>query len=220
MSMNKKVYIIYVHGFRSSGETSTAKYLKKYLADSDEPNTEFEIISNDYDLNKPFDTINEINSTINEIRQHDKNSMIIVIGSSLGGFIANQIHHVYRILINPVLDPMNALKKHLNIKYEFYNKRIDNIKYAIIDNLAFKDYSLIAKHQFDYIDHEDNGVTFALFGTNDKIINDEKIFNKYYSNKIIYDGEHRLNENNIINELIPLIYKLISLNELYSSFKY
>lgn len=208
-----KAYIIYVHGFRSSGESSTVKYLKKYL------NSPFEIISNDYYHDDPLNVLVLINYTIDEIRKKDKDAIIILIGTSLGGFFVNNIHNVYRIMINPVLNIEN-IKQYINIDFTYYNKRknIDD-KFINITSEVFKEYKYLFDNQFKYNDNEDNAVTFGMFGTDDNVLNDIDVFNKYYSNKVIYKGGHQLNEDNIKNDLLPIINNIILLNKKYLNMK-
>ena len=211
--ITSKIYIIYVHGFRSSGNPSTVKYLKKYLK------SPFEIISNDYYYDDPLNVLVLINYTIDEIRKKDKDGIIILVGTSLGGFFVNNIHNVYRIMINPVLNIEN-IKQYININFTYYNKRknIDD-KFINITSDVFKEYDYLFDNQFKYNDNEDNAVTFGMFGTDDNILNDIDIFNKYYSNKIIYKGGHQLNEDNIKNDLLPIINKIILMNKKYLSMK-
>lgn len=211
--ITSKIYIIYVHGFRSSGDSSTVKYLKKYLK------SPFEIISNDYYHDDPLNVLVLINYTIDEIRKKDKNGIIILVGTSLGGFFVNNIHNVYRIMINPVLNIEN-IKQYINTNFTYYNKRknIDD-KFINISSDVFKEYEYLFDNQFKYNDNEDNAVTFGMFGTDDSVLNDADIFNKYYSNKIIYKGGHQLSEDNIKNDLLPVINKIILMNKKYLRMK-
>lgn len=211
--ITSKIYIIYVHGFRSSGDSLTVKYLKKYLK------SPFEIISNDYYHDDPLNVLVLINYTIDEIRKKDKDGIIILVGTSLGGFFVNNIHNVYRIMINPVLNIEN-IKQYINTNFTYYNKRknIDD-KFINITSDVFKEYEYLFDNQFKYNDNEDNAVTFGMFGTDDSVLNDADIFNKYYSNKIIYKGGHQLSEDNIKNDLLPVINKIILMNKKYLRMK-
>ena len=211
--ITSKIYIIYVHGFRSSGDSLTVKYLKKYLK------SPFEIISNDYYHDDPLNVLVLINYTIDEIRKKDKDGIIILVGTSLGGFFVNNIHNVYRIMINPVLNIEN-IKQYINMNFTYYNKRknIDD-KFINITSDVFKEYEYLFDNQFKYNDNEDNAVTFGMFGTDDSVLNDADIFNKYYSNKIIYKGGHQLSEDNIKNDLLPVINKIILMNKKYLRMK-
>ena len=194
--MSKKI-IIYVHGFRSSGSSKTALYLKENLRD-------FSVIANDYNFSSPQTIIKQINETIAVLRYLYSNPTIILIGTSMGGFIVNQIHNVYRILINPLLDPSKEIIKFLNIEFKNFNNETS----ITLTNESYNEFIELESKQFILNDYEDNASTYGLFGNNDNILNNRETFLKSYSNLIEFEGGHRLNEKIIKTILIPLIINI------------
>ena len=194
--MPKKI-IIYVHGFRSSGSSKTALYLKENLRD-------FSVIANDYNFSSPQTIIKQINETIAVLRYLYSNPTIILIGTSMGGFIVNQIHNVYRILINPLLDPSKEIVKFLNIEFKNFNNETS----ITLTNESYNEFIELESKQFILNDYEDNASTYGLFGNNDNILNNKETFLKSYSNLIEFEGGHRMDENSIKNILIPLIINI------------
>ena len=194
--MSKKI-IIYVHGFRSSGSSKTALYLKENLRD-------FSVIANDYNFSSPQTIIKQINETIAVLRYLYSNPTIILIGTSMGGFIVNQIHNVYRILINPLLDPSKEIVKFLNIEFKNFNNETS----ITLTNESYNEFIELESKQFILNDYEDNASTYGLFGNNDNILNNKETFLKSYSNLIEFEGGHRLNEKIIKTILIPLIINI------------
>ena len=120
----------------------------------------------------------------------NSNHIDIIIGTSLGGFLALQCHNYFRIAINPTLHPSQ-----------------DIIKLGVDENIA----STYRKYENEICDEEDCELTYALFGTNDKLISYyDEFCNKYLKDHILFtDDEHRLSVKSIKNNLIPLINKIL-----------
>ena len=193
------INIIYVHGFRSSSKSNTVQSLREVF---NEPN--YKIYANDYDLADPYKCIRQIYTLIDQIRNQEKNPIIIVIGSSMGGFIVNQIHNVYRILINPLLKPSEFIPQIVNIEFQIYNSN----KTITLTNNSLNDYYVLEKTQYMNNDYEDNVSTYGLFGKQDEIIKYDEEFKKLYSKIIYFDGGHRIDKNIIIQYIQPIINRI------------
>lgn len=93
--------IFYIHGYNSSGNSDTAKNLRKYF-----PN----LISPSYDSLNPGKSLAELK---NELDEKDLN---IIVASSLGGWyalrLAERMENVELYLFNPATEPSFTLKKY------------------------------------------------------------------------------------------------------------
>ena len=110
MMQGKK--ILYVHGFASSGASGTAKNLRILL-----PNAT--VISPDLPVS-PLAAM----KLLHEICDTEKPDLII--GTSMGGFYAEQLYGFDRILVNPAFQIGDTLKKlHGMGKQKWLNARQD-----------------------------------------------------------------------------------------------
>ena len=136
-----KKFIVYFHGYNSSPETEKVKILKEAFPDDYvycfQANVDPEIAQK---------TIEEkIDSAL--LDHMHENLQVIFIGTSLGGWLAAKFGNVYEvktILINPVYDPKDSLKKY-GVSEEFRNK---------YDNLTiYSNYTFFFANDDDVIDH-------------------------------------------------------------------
>ncbi len=127
--------IIYLHGFNSRGNGDKCQKLKVLLKDNN-----IEIISPTYD-SADFDSIEHLMDGITS----DDNTLII--GSSLGGFIAMYLAEKYKakcILLNPAVDPVNQLKQFIgkntnfytNEEYDFTLENLNKLRKYYVDDLS------------------------------------------------------------------------------------
>ena len=104
--------ILYVHGFASSGQSGTVTLLKTILPKA-------EVIAPDLPL-PPFEAI----ELLHEVCRSE--SPDLIIGSSMGGMMAEQLHGYYRILVNPAFQMGDTMGSHGMIgKLTFQNPRTD-----------------------------------------------------------------------------------------------
>ncbi len=105
--------IVFLHGYGSSGETSsTGKSLKEIF-----PQTE--VVCLTYDYQNPQQSAQDILQQIQLLNQQD---IELIVGVSLGGFwarwLANRISAPV-VLINPSLNPAQTLKKRNDFNPDF-----------------------------------------------------------------------------------------------------
>ena len=185
--------ILYIHGLSSSGNSGTAKRLRELL-----PNDT--IFSPDLPIN-PYEAIN----MLQELCKAEK--IDIAIGTSMGGMFAQKLRGYKKILVNPAFHVSQSMRKKIGWN-PFFSPRQDGVtKYEITPHLC-DSYEQLECNQFDNLDDDELKITFALFGTNDNVVNCSEEYNKYYINYYSFDGEHRLNPDNIQNDLLPLIETL------------
>jgi len=98
-----KQKIFYIHGFGSSPESSTLKLLQE---------TYPQAIGLTYDYTDPFGSLIELSKQVN---QYSIGEHVIILGSSLGGWYAEQLTErvvADFILYNPATNPSLSLSKY------------------------------------------------------------------------------------------------------------
>lgn len=187
--------LIYFHGFGSSGEGGTVRTLKELLPDWD-------VIAPDIPVD-PKDAL----PFLKELCQKEQPD--VIVGTSMGGMYAQQMHGFKRICVNPAFD----ISKHKDIlregTFEFFNPRKDGEKTFTITQDIIQHFAEMEAHQFDGITDEDRDNVYGLFADNDTTVNCEDIFRKYYKNVIHFRGEHRLNRQVIEEVIVPLVQELV-----------
>lgn len=171
--------VLYIHGYNSSG--STGRTLETLCTFTKVHH--FQIPVN------PDEAIKKINKYLSN---HPEISLIV--GSSLGGFIAAQIKGYMKLLINPCMVPQVELPK-LGCDKE-------------IADLYIK-YNITSKS----VDYEDRASTMILFGTKDELFSYKKMCTYIYGNKNIgnmKDVKHHLTEENIEEFIVPQIKYMLT----------
>lgn len=189
--------IIYFHGFASSGATGTAQMLRAMLP-------EVEVLSPDI----PVDPVEALPflQTLVATEQPD-----LIIGTSMGGMYAQQMHGYRKICVNPAFN-MSKLSKVLRPGvHKFLNGRKDNAKDFRITKEIIQHFFMMEMQQFKGITDFDKENTWGLFGIHDPLVNTYDLFKKYYPNAIRFDGEHSLNEKALRSTVIPLVKQILSL---------
>ena len=185
---------LYIHGLSSSGNSSTAKNLAQLLPD-------MEIIAPDLPIN-PIDAIR----LLQEICKSE--SPDIVIGTSMGGMFAQQMHGYKKILVNPAFHVSEFMRKNIGVQ-AFLNLRKDGATTYEVTNSLCDKYFEMENHQFDRITSFDRENTYALFGEKDELVNCHLEYLQYYQKFEWFSGSHRLTFNNVQDVVVPLIEKIL-----------
>ena len=142
----KNFRILYIYGWNSSPQSETFKTLQELLP-------QHNLISIPYDQTNPPEAINFFNN------YYIPNSKInLVVGSSFGGFIASHIKHsIFKILINPCLQPSTEIPKLNKIPNNLLEeyKRLESLKKA---------------------DDEETHFTHAFFSTHDELFSHKELY--------------------------------------------
>ena len=172
--------LIYFHGFGSSGASGTVQLLRRLLPED-------EIIAPDIPV-EPLDALPYLRELC-EQEQPD-----IVLGTSMGGMYAHQMHGFKRICVNPAVN-MSTMSGVLKTgEHKFFNGRKDNQKTFRITRDIIQHHNQIERQQFKNLTDEDRQHVWGLFGINDKSCNTYGLFSKHYPQCQRFDGEHQLNE--------------------------
>lgn len=184
--------ILYVHGFASSGLSGTVTLLRTLL-----PNAT--VIAPDLPIHP-----DEAMVLLHEVCDHEHPDLII--GSSMGGMMTEQLKGYDRILVNPAFQMGDTMGSHGMIgKLTFQNPRRDGVQQMIITKAIVKEYKELTERCFQNITPEEKERVFALFGDADPIVHTRPLFLEHYTNAISFHGEHRLIDKVVYHSLVPLV---------------
>ena len=190
--------ILYLHGIGSGADSNTARQVAKHFTDDVVLAPELPVM--------PKDAFNFI-LALQKTEQPN-----LIIGTSLGGFYARYLHGPIKILINPAMvadDIVNAVGYG---EHGFLKPRKSGEKTFVIDETFVNQLHELSAQQEAFIDDEMLAETFALFGTEDTVVSNYNLFKETYRGyqaKLI-KAKHRLSDENIEQDLIPLIEYLKS----------
>lgn len=186
--------IVYFHGFGSSGASGTVELLRKLLPEA-------EVVAPDIPVD-PLEALPYLRRLCEE-EQPD-----VVLGTSMGGMYAHQMHGFKRICVNPAVN-MSTMSKVLKTgEHKFFNGRKDNQKTFRITRDIIQHHNQVERQQFKNLTDEDREQVYGLFGINDPVCHTYDLFHKHYPQCIRFEGEHRLNEKVLKKVVLPLIQQL------------
>ncbi len=188
--------IIYFHGFGSSGASGTVELLRRMLPDD-------EVVAPDIPVD-PVDAMPYLTQLVQE-EQPD-----VIIGTSMGGMYAHQMHGYKRICVNPAIN-MSTMSKVLRTgEHKFFNGRKDHAKTFRITREIIQHHNQLERQQFKNITDEDRRHVWGLFGINDPVVNTYDAFHKHYPQCQRFEGEHQLNEKVIKKVVLPLLQEIMA----------
>lgn len=190
--------ILYIHGFASSGNSGTAREIQKLLPDS-------RVISPDLpvDPNEAYDMLCHI---------LDDEDVDIMIGTSMGGMFANVLNGVPKVLVNPSFHVSESMRKKIGV-VPFFKQRADGTTEFEVTEQLCDAYQKLERRQFAFSHERDTGETFALFGTDDDVINCKEEYEKYFGDAYInVSCGHRLTPEVIKRDLLPIMTELVARN--------
>lgn len=184
--------ILYVHGFASSGQSGTVTLLRTLLPSAT-------VVAPDLPIH-PEEAMDLLHKTCEEEKPD------LIIGSSMGGMMAEMLYGYDRILVNPAFQMGETMGSHGMIgKLTFQNPRRDGVQEMVITKAIVKEYRELTEKCFNTPEKEDRGTCVGLFGDKDPIVHTRDIFLSHYSNGIWFHGEHRLIDKVVHHSLIPII---------------
>ena len=187
--------IVYFHGLSSSGNSRTGNQLRQLFPDAN-------VITPDIPVS-PSEALPKLRKLLAELDPKDT----VVVGTSMGGMYAQQMHGFKRILVNPAFHVSRRLRETLGQKLPFHSPREDGAMSFPVTEELINDFLDMEARQFDNA----GGDVMALFGTKDTTVNCKEEYLKYYSEFRDFDGEHRLSPENVENIVAPLIKEKLEL---------
>lgn len=194
--------ILYIHGFCSAGSSGTVVLLRNILYGAD-----VRVIAPDIPV-MPDEAISMLRDVV-EAEHPD-----LIIGTSMGGMYAEMLRGYKRILVNPSFHMARLLTFRGLGKYQFLNKRQDGCKDFKVDKQMITRFRELEKSLFKGLTEEDRENVYGLFGKNDPTVHTQEDFTQYYgtSHFVVFDGEHRLNDDILKKSVLPIIKKILSLS--------
>lgn len=190
--------LIYFHGFASSGASGTVELLRKTFPSG-------EIIAPDIPVD-PLEALPMLKELV------EKEQPDVIVGTSMGGMYAQQMHGHLRICVNPAFR-MSQMSKTLKTGvHKWLNGRKDHAKEFKVTKDTLQHFNQMERKQFEGITPEDKELCYGLFGINDPTVNSANAyatFTKYYDHAERFEGEHQLNEKVMHKVLLPLLKKLL-----------
>lgn len=182
--------ILYVHGFRSTGSSSTAKNLRELLPHC-------KVVSPDL----PVDA-GEAVALLRSICGDEK--IDVVVGTSMGGMLAQKLRGMPKILVNPSFFVSETFKKNMGT-VSYFKEREDGATEFEITSEIVESYAKIEKRQFSRISPKEMAITVGAFGNDDKTVNCKDDYMEHYDKIIYFAGGHRLDKDALKNRIIPAI---------------
>lgn len=185
--------ILYIHGFRSTGNSSTARNLRDLLPHC-------KIVSPDL----PVDA-EEAVALLRGICKDEK--IDVVVGTSMGGMLAQKLRGMPKVLVNPSFFVSETFRKNLGT-VTYFKEREDGVKEFEITPEIVESYAKIEKRQFSRISPKEMAITVGAFGNDDKTVNCKDDYMEHYDKIIYFAGGHRLDKDALKDRIIPAIANL------------
>ncbi len=194
--------ILYVHGFASGGASGTVMLLRQALYPYG-----IKVAAPDLPL-LPSEAIGLLRTTVEQLRPR------LIIGTSMGGFLAEMLRGYPRILVNPSFHTARLLTFRGTGRYPFSCKREDGSKDFKVDKAMIEDFRRMEKLSFQGITPTDKELVWGLFGDKDPTVHTQDDFTRHYGRGHfqVFDGEHRLNDKIVSRVVLPLIRQILQLD--------
>ena len=189
--------LVYFHGFASSGASGTVQLLRKIFPSA-------QVVAPDIPVD-PEEALPMLQKLV-QAEQPD-----VIVGTSMGGMYAQQMHGFLRICVNPSFRISTSKLLHTGV-HKWLNGRKNHEKEFRITVDIIKRYNQMERKQFDGITPDDRELCYGLFGINDTSVNPINAYNtftKYYTHAERFEGEHQLNDKVIHKVLLPLLKQLL-----------
>ena len=189
--------LVYFHGFASSGASGTVQLLSKIFPSA-------QVVAPDIPVD-PEEALPMLQKLV-QTEQPD-----VIVGTSMGGMYAQQMHGFLRICVNPSFRISTSKLLHTGV-HKWLNGRKNHEKEFRITADIIKRYNQMERKQFDGITPDDRELCYGLFGINDTSVNPINAYNtftKYYTHAERFEGEHQLNDKVIHKVLLPLLKQLL-----------
>ncbi len=189
--------LVYFHGFASSGASGTVQLLRKIFPSA-------QVVAPDLPVD-PEEALPMLQKLV-QAEQPD-----VIVGTSMGGMYAQQMHGFLRICVNPSFRISTSKLLHTGV-HKWLNGRKNHEKEFRITADIIKRYNQMERKQFDGITPDDRELCYGLFGINDTSVNPINAYNtftKYYTHAERFEGEHQLNDKVIHKVLLPLLKQLL-----------
>ena len=196
--------ILYLHGFASSGASGTVSLLRREFWERAEAAHRATVVAPDI----PLDPLVAM-PAIEQLAYDEMPDL--VIGTSMGGMYAQQLHGFVRICVNPSFW-MSRKYDALHVgKYKWLNKRKDGETEFHVTKETIAHFKELEEHQFDGVTDDDRMLCHGLFGDDDEMLSSttRPVFDQHYPGMShSFPGGHRMNADVVARTLLPYIKAL------------
>ena len=183
--------VVYVHGFASSGQSGTVSRLRTVMPQA-------RIVAPDLPV-RPAEAL----QLLHDLCRREQPSLIL--GTSMGGMYAEQLHGYDRICVNPAFEMAETMKSHgMMGQQTFQNPRQDGVQEFIVNKALVKEYKEATELCFSQPQAEQQRV-YGLFGDRDTAVDTYDVFHRHYPQAIRFHGEHRMNDHSFMQSVVPVI---------------
>ena len=191
--------ILYVHGLGGSGDGRVATILREHLG------PDYEITAPEIPI-KPKEALDFINNMLKG------DPYDLVVGSSLGAFYLMASGYLpKKFLINPAAKAGEYIEKHIGKgPQKFNSRRSSGEEEYIIDDEFISD--LKEMESPFLVDDEERLVTRCAVSPEDELFGEENVEvckKLYHGHVFIIHSSHRVEDDVIINDIIPKIKEFI-----------
>ena len=188
--LDGKRNVLYVHGFRSAGKSGTSQTIRRLMPEA-----------NVFSPDLPVDA-DEAVALLRKIVEKEK--IDVVVGTSMGGMLAQKLRGVPKILVNPSFHVSKTFRKNMGTVSYFKPREDGATEFEITPEIA-DGYERLEKSQFDGLTQEEREITIGVFGKNDDTVDCRDEFMEHYDKMMYFDGGHRLDEKAIEEVIVPAI---------------
>ena len=196
--------ILYLHGYASSGASGTVQLLRHEFWDKAEPWRRAVVVAPDI----PLDPLVAL-PMLRELAEKERPDL--VVGTSMGGMYAQQLHGFTRICVNPSFWCSRKYDLLFVGRHKWLNRRKDGETEFHVTKETIAHFQEMEAHQFDGITDEDRFLCHGLFGDEDTVLSSETMpeFERHYPGMAhVFPGGHRLNADVVTRSLLPYIRSL------------
>ena len=200
--------IMYLHGFASSGASGTVGILRRELWEKADAAGRTTIVAPDI----PLDPLVAL-PMLEELAYDEMPDLII--GTSMGGMYAQQLHGFTRICVNPSFFISRKYDILFVGKHKWMNRRRDGETEFHVTKETIAHFQEMESHQFDGVTDDDRTLCHGLFGDEDTTLPAEltrPLFEQHYPGMSrMFHGGHRMNAEVVTHTLLPFIRELFLL---------
>ena len=182
--------ILFLHGMAEGHLSHIAGYIQKHMPDD-------RVITPDLVIN-PDESFHIIDEILKD------NKIDVVVGHSLGGFMAQKYRTMRKVLINPSLGMSYGYLCRFPLKYKY--ERYDGLTHFQFTTDDCRKYKSMEAVEFDNITEDERNHTIGLFGRCDILTRlSAHRFKKYYSQRTIIPGTHFPTEEVVKKFIVKVI---------------
>ena len=191
----QKKTIVYLHGYGSSSQSNTAKYLAENMPG-------YNVIAPDI----PVDPKEALPFLEDYCRSHHAD---LVIGTSMGGMYAMQLASHLRICVNPALH-LSEVEDVLQVgTFERFQPTADGQTHFTITEEIIEHFREMEQNLFVSERDEGRYDCWGFFADGDTLVNCRDEFAQHYTRVFDFHGEHRMNNDVLRDVIIPAAKRIL-----------